>query len=114
MRRRAMTCLGPDMLSDVRLFRRRPRESGDPDWEIVEILTSSLPCPDAILYHYESASRGSDVLAKFKNPLRYRQFKKEQRALLDKWSSEIDSDPNYDAKFVRKKNAKPKSQVSRA
>lgn len=74
----------------------------------------TMMAPDAILYHFESASRGSDVLAKFTNPLRYRQFKKEQRVLLDKWRSEIDSDSNYDARFVRKKNVKPKSQVSRA
>jgi O-antigen biosynthesis protein len=63
----------------------------------------TMMAPDAILYHFESASRGSDVLAKFTNPLRYRQFRREQRALRDKWGREIDSDPYYDGRFLRRK-----------
>ncbi len=58
--------------------------------------------PEAVLYHYESVSRGSDILAWVFNRKRHHQFKQEQDALRKKWKNEIENDPFYDERFLRK------------
>lgn len=63
------------------------------------------------LYHYESASRKSDVkvfykflkfirFLKFKKIERYRQFLQEQEFMRKKWSKEISNDPFYNPEFI--------------
>lgn len=59
-----------------------------------------LCAQNAKLYHYESASRKSDVLAKIFNRKRYKQFLFEQEYMRKKWKKEIESDPFYDKKYV--------------
>lgn len=63
---------------------------------------SSWVTPDATLYHYESASRGNDVVSWFTNPIRYYGFLREKRALRDRWKDMIANDSHYDASFLRK------------
>jgi len=58
--------------------------------------------PEAVLYHYESVSRGSDILAWVFNRKRHHQFKQERDALRKKWKNEIENDPFYDERFLRK------------
>jgi GT2 family glycosyltransferase len=66
---------------------------------------------DAKLFHYESASRKSDVkivykvlkfvkFLKFKKIERYKKFLQEQDFMQKKWLKEISSDPFYDKKFI--------------
>jgi len=43
--------------------------------------------PDAKLYHYESATRGQDILKRFLQPKRYKEFLKERAFLRNKWAS---------------------------
>ena len=57
---------------------------------------------EAVLYHYESVSRGSDIFAWLFNRKRHHQFKQEQDALRKKWKNEIENDPFYDERFLRK------------
>jgi GT2 family glycosyltransferase len=52
------------------------------------------------LYHYESVSRKSDVLARFFNRKRYRKFLAEQEYMRKKWSKEILDDPFYNEKYI--------------
>lgn len=59
--------------------------------------------PDATLYHYESATRGSDILAPFLNQKRRNGFRRERDSFRKKWAQEIDTDPFYDARFLRKR-----------
>jgi O-antigen biosynthesis protein len=42
--------------------------------------------PKAVLYHYESATRGKDILKRFLYPKRYKEFLKEREFLKKKWS----------------------------
>jgi GT2 family glycosyltransferase len=58
--------------------------------------------PEAVLYHFESISRGKDLVPIFIRPIRYVKFRREQRALETRWGNEIASDPHYDAAFLRK------------
>jgi O-antigen biosynthesis protein len=57
--------------------------------------------PEAVLYHYESVSRGSDIRAWLFNRKRHYQFKQEQDALRKTWKNEIENDPFYDERFIR-------------
>ncbi len=52
------------------------------------------------LYHYESVSRKSDVLARFFNRKRYLKFIKEQEYMRKRWSREISQDEFYDKTFI--------------
>lgn len=56
--------------------------------------------PNAKLYHHESASRKSDIFAKFFNRKRYKQFIAEQDYMREKWSKEIANDPFYNKKNI--------------
>jgi GT2 family glycosyltransferase len=70
-----------------------------------------LCTPRAKLYHYESASRKSDVniiykvlrsikFLKFKRLERYRQFLREQEYMRKKWGEEIANDPFYKKEYI--------------
>ncbi|PID52808.1 MAG: hypothetical protein CR972_00120 [Candidatus Moraniibacteriota bacterium] len=50
----------------------------------------------AKLYHYESASRKSDIAAKFFRRKRYKQFIAEQQYMRKRWGDAIQNDPFYD------------------
>lgn len=54
----------------------------------------------AKLYHFESASRKSDVLAKIFNRKRYDKFLEEQKYMRQRWCKEIAKDPFYDMKYI--------------
>jgi O-antigen biosynthesis protein len=41
--------------------------------------------PKAVLYHYESATRGRDILKRFLHPKRYKQFLAEREFLKERW-----------------------------
>jgi GT2 family glycosyltransferase len=56
--------------------------------------------PHAKLYHYESASRKSDIFAKIFNRKRYKEFLCEQGYVRKKWSEEIKNDKFYDSENV--------------
>ncbi len=55
--------------------------------------------PTAILYHYESASRGAED----QNPERWAEFLKERDNLIMKWKKYIDYDPYYNPNLSRTK-----------
>lgn len=57
--------------------------------------------PDATLYHHESATRGSDFLARFLNRTRWNGFRRERDVFRKKWNQEIGADPFYDVRFLR-------------
>ncbi|MEI8104139.1 MAG: hypothetical protein WCG84_04545 [Candidatus Moraniibacteriota bacterium] len=41
--------------------------------------------PDAVLYHYESVTRGRDILKRFFHQKRYAEFLRERAFLQNKW-----------------------------
>ena len=56
----------------------------------------NLWTPNAMLYHHESASRGSDLA-----PEKRKRFNKEANFIKDKWSGWISNDPNYNLNLTR-------------
>jgi len=50
----------------------------------------NLFCPDAVLLHHESKSRGAPVAADA-----HAQWQRERQAMLNRWGSVLESDPNY-------------------
>ncbi len=55
---------------------------------------------DVKLYHYESISRKSDMLAKFLNRSRYKKFIAEQEYMRNEWKGEIEDDCFYESNFI--------------
>ncbi|HWQ59932.1 MAG TPA: glycosyltransferase [Candidatus Fimivivens sp.] len=60
--------------------------------------------PEAKLYHYESASRGSDVYSCVTDFRRYLQFRRERANMLKKWRVELKNDPYFDLRFLRRRD----------
>lgn len=58
----------------------------------------------AKLYHHESASRSSDLLAGFFKGKRYKQFRKEQSFMGKKWGKNMQLDPFFSSAFIKKEN----------
>ncbi len=58
--------------------------------------------PNVKIYHYESATRKSDVniFAKIFRRKRYKQFLAEQHYLCQKWAKQIANDPFYNKNFI--------------
>ncbi|ANP75030.1 hypothetical protein A134_00750 [Vibrio crassostreae 9CS106] len=56
-------------------------------------------CPYAVLYHYESKTRGEDNIDKEKTA----RFDKEKQRLLEKWQPIIENDPYYNPNLTRAK-----------
>lgn len=54
-------------------------------------------CPHAVLYHYESKTRGDDHLDEKKTA----RFDKEKQRLLEKWQPQIENDPYYNPNLTR-------------
>ncbi|MGR5341935.1 glycosyltransferase family 2 protein [Vibrio astriarenae] len=54
-------------------------------------------CPHAVLYHYESKTRGDDHLDEEKSA----RFDKEKQRLLEKWQPQIENDPYYNPNLTR-------------
>ncbi len=54
----------------------------------------------ARLYHYESASRKSDVIARFFNRKRYKQFILEQQYMREKWIRDVQKDTFYKKSYI--------------
>ncbi len=50
----------------------------------------NLFCPDAVLVHHESKSRGAPTA-----PEAYAQWKREQKAMIQRWGDLLTADPNY-------------------
>ncbi|MFN7677310.1 MAG: glycosyltransferase family 2 protein, partial [Cyanobacteriota bacterium] len=50
----------------------------------------NLFCPEAVLVHHESKTRGAPTA-----PDAYAQWKKEQKAMLNRWGDLLTADPNY-------------------
>ena len=57
--------------------------------------------PYAILYHYESISRGSDEDLENKDPIKYARVTAERSYIKSKWSSYILNDPYYNPNLTR-------------
>ncbi len=54
----------------------------------------------AKLYHYESASRKSDIVAKFFSRKRHKNFIAEQKYMRKRWGKAIKNDPFYDNTII--------------
>jgi hypothetical protein len=50
----------------------------------------NLFCPDAVLIHHESKSRGAPITADANT-----QWQSEKQAMLDRWGAVLQADPNY-------------------
>lgn len=61
--------------------------------------------PEAKLYHYESASRGSDVHSYVTDFGRYLRFRRERANILKKWAKELNDDPYFDSRFLRRRDS---------
>ena len=57
--------------------------------------------PYALLYHHESASRGSDANFEQTNPSEYARVTAECRYMQQKWKKYMDCDPLYSAHLTR-------------
>lgn len=61
--------------------------------------------PDVRLYHYESVSRGSDVHSFFTDFRRYLDFRQECAHMRKRWDEELNHDPYFDVRFLRRRRA---------
>ncbi|HAO19139.1 MAG TPA: glycosyltransferase family 2 protein, partial [Desulfobacteraceae bacterium] len=62
--------------------------------------------PYAMLYHYESVSRGddNDEALKLRNPEKYYRVISERKYMAEKWKAYIDRDPFYNINLTRERN----------